>query len=88
MVNALAYYDTTTIMAVKSFIVQAPEVVIAKFLTIILHTNTRLGQSWMEVVNTLAYYDTATIYGSKSLIVQAPEVLINFLQLSCPQIFG
>ncbi len=41
--NPLAYYDTATIIAKKSFTVQALG-------------NIRLGFKWLAMANTLAYY--------------------------------
>jgi len=76
--DTLTYYNTATITTAKSFILHAPEVVIIKFLMIILPTYIRQWRKWLEVVNALAYYDTTTIMAVKSLIVQAPEVLIKF----------
>jgi hypothetical protein len=46
MAHALAYYDTATIMAIKSFIVQAP-------------TNVRLNCKCLPMKNTTAYCSKA-----------------------------
>jgi hypothetical protein len=42
--NALAYYDTATITAVKSFIVQAPGVVVRNFVVINQNCPTSSGK--------------------------------------------
>ncbi len=72
MANTLAYYDTTTITAVKSVIVQAlglmkqSEACIIKLITAVIYgfrnkleclsLNTRLGRNGLPGTNTLAYY--------------------------------
>jgi hypothetical protein len=61
--NTVAYYDTATIVAEKSFIVLALH---SNGRLLALSTNIILGWKWMEVANTVAYYDTATIMAEKS----------------------
>jgi hypothetical protein len=64
--NTLAYYDTATITAVKSFIVQAPGACIIKLITAVIYgfrnkqecltLNTRLGWKGLPGTKTLVYY--------------------------------
>jgi hypothetical protein len=64
--NALAHYDTETITAVKSFIVECPGACIIKLITAVIYgfrnkleclsLNPRLGWKGLPGTNTLAYY--------------------------------
>ncbi len=64
--NSLAYYDTATMSAVKSFIVQTPGACVIKLIMAAIYSfrnkleclslNIRLGWKGLPGTNTLAYY--------------------------------
>ncbi len=74
MANALAYYDTATITAVKFFIVQAPgEYTIQLFMAVInsITKKARLfvtaRKKWLTITKALAYCSTKFIMVIKVL---------------------
>jgi hypothetical protein len=64
--NTLAYDDTETITAVKTFTLQGPVL-----------KNYRLGWRGLPGTDTLAYYENPQIAAAISFIVQAPSPRIH-----------